>query len=168
MTPSPRGHGQVKRWAWLWLLWLSLAGALSPAHAGAAALAQDDVRAVRTVIRAQVDAFAADDAERAFSYASATIRTQFGDAATFMAMVRAGYPMVVLPATVAFFLARDADGRFGRWCNCVTARVASGKPPTSLSGRPTPGGASTAAPRWSTMASLRPDHVQHGKSVPTR
>jgi hypothetical protein len=110
MTPSPRGHGQVKRWTWLWLLWFSLAGALSPTHAGAAVLAEDDVRAVRTVIQAQLDAFAADDAERAFFYASATIRTQFGDAATFMAMVRAGYPMVVRPATVAFFLAREADG----------------------------------------------------------
>jgi hypothetical protein len=110
MTPSLRGHGQVKRWAGLWLLWLSLAGALSPTHAGAAVLAQDDARAVRSVIQAQLDAFAADDAERAFSYASATIRTQFGDAATFMAMVRAGYPMVVRPATVSFFLAREADG----------------------------------------------------------
>lgn len=110
MTPSLRGHGQVKRWARLWLLWLSLAGALSPTHAGAAVLAEDDVRAVRSVIQAQLDAFAADDAERAISYASATIRTQFGDAATFMAIVRAGYPMVVRPATVSFFLAREADG----------------------------------------------------------
>jgi hypothetical protein len=76
---------------------------LMPVSAGAAVLAEADARAVRQVVQAQLDAFAADDAERAFSYASASIRTQFGDAATFMAMVRSGYPMVVRPATVSFF-----------------------------------------------------------------
>jgi hypothetical protein len=83
---------------------------LASAAAGAAVLAESDARAVRSVIEAQLDAFAADDAERAYSYASAAIRTQFGDAAVFMAMVRAGYPMVVRPASVTFFQPRSADG----------------------------------------------------------
>ena len=39
------------------------------------------MRAQRLVIDAQLEAFANDDAERAFSYASTAIRTQFGDAA---------------------------------------------------------------------------------------
>ncbi len=83
---------------------------LVPAAAGAAVLADRDARAVRSVIEAQLAAFAADDAERAYSYASAAIRTQFADAATFMAMVRSGYPMVVRPESVTFFQPRSADG----------------------------------------------------------
>ena len=85
------------------LLHCALAALLAPAAAAAAVLADSDVRAVRKVIEAQLDAFAADDAERAYAYASASIRSQFSDAATFMAMVRAGYPIVIRPATVTFF-----------------------------------------------------------------
>ena len=103
-------HGRLRRWAGLWLLRLALAALLAPAAAGAAALAEADARAVRSVIEAQLDAFAADDAERAFSYASTALRTQFGDAATFMAMVRAGYPMVLRPEFVAFFQPQSTDG----------------------------------------------------------
>jgi Domain of unknown function (DUF4864) len=82
---------------------------LAPA-AGATVLPGRDARAVRAVIEAQLAAFAADDAERAYSYASTAIRTQFADAATFMAMVRSGYPMVVRPESVTFFQPRSADG----------------------------------------------------------
>lgn len=105
-----RGLGRVRRGLGLWLLRGSLAGLLAPMVAGAAGFAEGDGRAVRLVIEAQLKAFAADDAERAFSYASAAIRTQFGDAATFMAMVRATYPMVVQPAAISFFQPRLADG----------------------------------------------------------
>jgi hypothetical protein len=90
-------------------LWCALClGLLVPVTAGAA-VAEADVRAVRQVVQAQLDAFAAGDAERAFSFASASIRAQFGDAATFMAMVRSGYPMVVRPATVSFFRPQADD-----------------------------------------------------------
>lgn len=105
-----RGLGRVRRGLGLWLLRGSLAGLLAPMVAGAAALPEGDGRAVRLVIEAQLKAFATDDAERAFSYASAAIRTQFGDAATFMAMVRATYPMVVQPAAISFYQPRLADG----------------------------------------------------------
>lgn len=77
----------------------SLAQALSPA----------DARAVRAVVESQLQAFAADDAERAFSYASAGIRARFGDAGTFMAMVHGAYPMVVRPAAASFFRAEPFD-----------------------------------------------------------
>jgi hypothetical protein len=83
---------------------------LAPVAAGAAVLAEPHASAVRKVVQAQLDAFAADDAERAFSYASAGIRTQFGDATTFMAMVRGGYPMVVRAAGVSFFLPQAEPG----------------------------------------------------------
>lgn len=83
---------------------------LVPAGGGAAPLAESDARAVRQVIEAQLDAFAADDAARAFSYASASIQAQLGDASNFMAMVRSGYPMVVRPAAVSFFQAQVEVG----------------------------------------------------------
>ena len=54
----------------------------------------DDHNAIRGLILAQLDAFAAGDAERAFSFASAGIRERFGDAATFVEMVRRHYPGV--------------------------------------------------------------------------
>ena len=81
---------------------VSLALLLSPTLAVAAGFAALDARAaraVRTLIEAQLDAFAAGDAERAFSYASPSIRTQFGDATRFMAMVQTAYPMVIRPAS---------------------------------------------------------------------
>lgn len=89
------------------LLLLALIGSFS---AGAATLADSDARAVRAVVQAQLDAFAADDAERAYGFASPAIRSQFSDAATFMAMVRTGYPMVIQPASVSFFQPEWADG----------------------------------------------------------
>jgi Domain of unknown function (DUF4864) len=72
--------------------------------AGAAAndVAVADAKAVRALIEAQLAAFAADDAEKAFSYAAPGIRTLFVSADRFMAMVREGYPVVYRPASVAF------------------------------------------------------------------
>jgi len=107
-----RGGGMM---AWLrrcaaCLALLGLLGLLAPVAAGAAPLAEPEARAIRKVVEAQLDAFAADDAERAFSYASPSIRAQLGDAKNFMAMVRGGYPMVLRPATVSFFLAQSVDG----------------------------------------------------------
>lgn len=83
---------------------------VAPVAGGAVVPAVGEARAVRAVVEAQLEAFAADDAERAFSYASVAIRTQFGDAATFMAMVKSTYPMVVRPAAVSFFQPRRAEG----------------------------------------------------------
>jgi hypothetical protein len=66
-------------------------------------MSEADVRAVRDVVQAQLKAMAEGDGERAFSYAAPGIRGQFGSAATFMAMVQQGYPMVIRPASVSFF-----------------------------------------------------------------
>ena len=86
-------------------------GALAmPLASHAAAVAERDARAVRAVIEAQLQAFTGGDAERAFSYASAAIRTQFVDAANFMSMVQAGYPMLVQPAASSFFVPEWAGG----------------------------------------------------------
>jgi len=78
--------------------------------ASAAAVTEPDARAVRAVIEAQLQALRAGNAERAFSFASAAIRAQFGDAANFMLMVQAGYPMLVQPAATSFFVPTWADG----------------------------------------------------------
>ncbi len=82
---------------------IALIGLLLSNAALAAVLAEPDARAVRQVVEAQLEAFAADNAERAFSYASSDIQSQFGDARTFMEMVRRGYPMLIRPAAVSFF-----------------------------------------------------------------
>jgi hypothetical protein len=83
-----------------------------------------DARAIRAVIEAQLKAIGADDAALAFSYASPSIRMQFGDPPTFMTMVREGYPMLIRPTATVFFRpdpleqgvmqqvhVRDQDGR---------------------------------------------------------
>ena len=102
-------------------------GLLAPVVAGAAVLSGPDERAVRQVVEAQLQAFAADDADRAFSYASPSIRAQFGDAARFMAMVRDGYPMVVRPATVSFFQAQTEAGHAGTVSQPVQLRDREGR-----------------------------------------
>ncbi len=74
----------------------------APALRAQPMLSADEARGVRAVISAQLAAFAADDAEQAFAFASAEIRSQFGTAQAFMAMVRDSYPAVYRPASVAF------------------------------------------------------------------
>ena len=96
---------------WLPTLVLAIAStccALQPVTAAEAVSATDAI-GVRAVVQAQLDAFAADDAARAFSYASPDLRLAFGSAERFMAMVRSSYPVVLRPAAVAF-AAPEATG----------------------------------------------------------
>ena len=79
---------------------LLLVAAAPPARAEP--VSGDDTRAVRAVVQGQLAAFAADDAKRAFSYAAPSIREMFGTPDRFMAMVRAGYPVVYRPSEVVF------------------------------------------------------------------
>jgi DNA-binding transcriptional LysR family regulator len=66
------------------------------------AVPPEDARAVRAVIEEQLEAFRRDDAARAFSLATPGIRATFGDAETFMDMVRRSYAVVYRPSSVAF------------------------------------------------------------------
>ena len=81
----------------------ALGAALSPAaatlaHAVETKLSKADWQAIRKVISQQLAALRAEDGDRAFSYASPGIQTQFGDAQTFMAMVRGAYsPLLAAP-----------------------------------------------------------------------
>lgn len=63
-----------------------------------------DAQAARTVVSAQLAAFASDDAKRAFSYAAPSIRAMFGTPERFLAMVRAGYPVVYRAASATFLV----------------------------------------------------------------
>ena len=74
----------------------------SPALHAATDVSAADAKAVRGVIEAQLAAFAADDADKAFSYAAPGIRAMFVTAERFLAMVREGYPVVYRPGSVTF------------------------------------------------------------------
>ena len=100
---------------------------LWPAAAEAAPVADRDARAVRAVVEAQLQAFAAGDGERAFSYASPAIRSQFGDAGTFMAMVKAGYPMMLRPSVNSFFLPERASSAVVRIVQKVQLKDGQGR-----------------------------------------
>lgn len=84
------------------LLFAAAMTLLAVAPARAERVPGDDAQAVRAVVEAQLSAFAADDARRAFSYAAPSIREMFGTPDRFMQMVRAGYPVVYRPASVVF------------------------------------------------------------------
>jgi Domain of unknown function (DUF4864) len=83
-------------------VWLGAVLFIGAARAHAEPVTAEDALAVRAVVEAQLAAFAADDAKRAFSYASPSIREMFGTPDRFMEMVRTGYPVVYRPAAVIF------------------------------------------------------------------
>lgn len=72
--------------------------AVSPA----AEVSPEDATAIRAVIAEQLEAFARDDARRAFSLATVEIRERFRTPEAFMDMVRTGYPVVYRPKSVQF------------------------------------------------------------------
>jgi hypothetical protein len=93
---------------WMVLTAMTLTSLASDA-AGPTGLSAGDARAIRAVIEAQLDAMAADDEARAFSYASPSIRMQFDDASSFMTMVRQGYPMLIRPTEMLFSQPRTVE-----------------------------------------------------------
>lgn len=90
-------------------MWFGLTG-VGLTHAAGPAVPAKTAQGVQLVVRAQLEAFAADDAERAFSYAAITIQQMFGTPDQFIEMVRSTYPVVYRPASVTF-LAPKADGQ---------------------------------------------------------
>ncbi|MBT3141601.1 DUF4864 domain-containing protein [Phaeobacter gallaeciensis] len=78
-------------------------GLYAPAHAQGTE--------IETNIRAQIEAFQADDFDSAFSYASPTIQQVFRSPENFGAMVKNGYPMVWRPAELRFLDLRDVAGQ---------------------------------------------------------
>lgn len=101
-----------------WLLVAVLASTVgigsACAQAGAVAVASVDSatgKQVRAVIEAQLKAFAADDATKAFSFAAPGIRELFGTPQQFIGMVRTSYPVLLNPTSVVFLkVVRANDG----------------------------------------------------------
>lgn len=101
-------HAIARFRSFVMLAWFAFAGA---GVAAAEPVSTADAKAVRSVVEAQLEAFAADDAKRAFSFAAPSIREMFGTPDRFMAMVRAGYPVVYRPASVTFLAPMRIDGQ---------------------------------------------------------
>jgi hypothetical protein len=103
----------MRKWYWSCLLLLTglLLANQAPAQNAApeTAVSREESAAIQQVIRAQLDAFAADDAAKAYSYASPGIRGMFRAPEIFIGMVRQGYPVVYRPASVVFLKA-EKDG----------------------------------------------------------
>ena len=108
MLAAHRPGDFITGWFARWLLSLSLA--FSASAGTAAELPEAQAKAVRAVIEAQLEAFAADDAERAFSYAAPSIHQMFETAPQFMAMVQGRYSMLVKPESVVFLLPSSVRG----------------------------------------------------------
>lgn len=88
------------------MLALCLSISLSPALADETPLSR-----AQAVIRAQIEAFLADDADKAYSFASPAIRKIFPDRDTFFQMVKRRYAPVYRPGNYAFGRSRvSSDG----------------------------------------------------------
>lgn len=92
------------------LLGLAFAVVSAATEANAGPLSAAESEAVRDVIVAQMQAFAEDDAERAFEAATPGVREAIGSSGLFLAMVRGSYPMVYHPASMSFLKSPEADG----------------------------------------------------------
>ncbi|MEZ5933745.1 MAG: DUF4864 domain-containing protein [Alphaproteobacteria bacterium] len=65
-------------------------------------LSDADRLAIRETITSQIEAFKANDADRAFSLAAPKVQHRFGDASRFVAMVKRGYMPVYRPRQIEF------------------------------------------------------------------
>ena len=72
--------------------------------------AEERIPGIEMTIQGQIDAFLVDDFEKAFTYASPTIKRIFGSHQRFGMMVRNGYPMVHRPSNVEFQELRRQGG----------------------------------------------------------
>jgi len=87
---------------------LSLANTLAQAETGA--MRASDWKAIKQVIAAQRAALIAGDSDKAFGYATPSLRAQFGDGNTFMAMVHIGYSALLTARYTEFLEGAAIDG----------------------------------------------------------
>jgi hypothetical protein len=92
------------------ILALLAASATTPAVADPSAFDSADHAGVEQTIRGQMDAFQHDDATGAFSFAAPDTQQRFGDAQTFLDMVRRAYQPVYHPRDVDFSGLTNQDG----------------------------------------------------------
>ena len=72
---------------------------------------KDSATAMRSVIQTQLDAFARNDAVKAYAQASPRIQSTFPNSEIFMTMVRQGYSALISPAFVSFLGVVDDSSR---------------------------------------------------------
>jgi ketosteroid isomerase-like protein len=94
-----------------------------------AILPVEDIADIRNTILAQLDAFKADDAEAAFSYAAPGIREIFKTPEIFLHMVRKSYQAVYRPKSFEF---RDLQRIEGRIVQPVAVTGPTGVAETAL------------------------------------
>jgi hypothetical protein len=71
-------------------------------QASAGGLSPKEQKQIIEVVQAQLNAFAQDDAAKAFSYAAPNIRHLVGTAENFLEMVRTQYEIVYRPSSTTF------------------------------------------------------------------
>ena len=94
---------------WFSTLCFLMAGLGFMGSSVAADVTAAEAKSVRAVIRAQLDALAADDAKAAFALAAPSLREMFGTPDDFIDMVRTSYPVVYRPVSVAFLKPERID-----------------------------------------------------------
>lgn len=75
---------------------------LTALPAVSAGLSPKDQKQIIDVVQGQLNAFAKDDAAKAFSYAAPNIKRLLGSAENFLEMVRSQYEVVYRPASTIF------------------------------------------------------------------
>jgi len=104
----PMRHISVRRLSVMRGLIFLMACLIGPAAFAASA---DDIGAAQSIISAQEQAFARDDAATAYSFASPALQTYFRNPDGFMSMVRGGYAPVYRHRSFVFGEVRIVDGK---------------------------------------------------------
>ena len=95
-------HPVFRSVAWFVRSVAALSLLLASLGAQAQALSATDAQRIIATVQGQLDAFAQDDAEKAFSFAAPNIRSLMVNADNFLAVVRNQYRVVYRPASVVF------------------------------------------------------------------
>ena len=90
----------------------------------AAAFSEADRGAVQSVIERQLDAFRADDAATAYSFAAPEIMAMYPDQDIFMQMVQRLYPQVYRPRSHAFGELSEKSGHLEQVVDIVDSEGA--------------------------------------------
>lgn len=88
-----------------------LGGAVLPWVAGAAELSSEDADAIHAVVQSQLDAFAEDDAVKAFSLSTSATRSRIGSADDFLRMVKQYYTPIYRHRRALFQSPEVVNGR---------------------------------------------------------
>lgn len=92
------------------VLAVTFAATSAALNANAGSLSKTDAQQVQLVVAAQLEAFAKDDADRAFETSTPAVREAIGSSVRFLALVRGIYPMIYRPASVTFHNPEQDEG----------------------------------------------------------